>query len=358
MALSVSTPGRICLFGEHQDYLGLPVIAAAISRRVTLTGERRKDQTVRINLPDIGEVEEFSVSDEPLSYTKPRDYFRSAYNVLLRNGYTFGHGLECEVKGNIPLNSGTSSSSALVVSWIHFLAELSDQARPLSRRRIGELANQAEVTEFGEPGGMMDHYSTAVGNVIYLASQPRIELEELHPKLGAFVLGDSGEPKDTIGILGRVRKGMQQIIEKIRTVNPEFSLETGEASDAERFAGLLSPEEYTLLAGNLINRDLLREARRVLEATDLNHLRLGELLNRHQDQLRDALQISTPKIDRMIRAALAAGALGAKINGSGGGGCMFAYAPGHAASVAEAIEREGGQAYIIHIDQGTLAEPR
>jgi galactokinase len=24
----VSTPGRLCLFGEHQDYLGLPVIAA------------------------------------------------------------------------------------------------------------------------------------------------------------------------------------------------------------------------------------------------------------------------------------------------------------------------------------------
>jgi galactokinase len=30
----VSTPGRICLFGEHQDYLGLPIIAAGISRRV------------------------------------------------------------------------------------------------------------------------------------------------------------------------------------------------------------------------------------------------------------------------------------------------------------------------------------
>ncbi|MCH1575403.1 MAG: galactokinase family protein, partial [Flavobacteriales bacterium] len=27
-----SAPGRLCLFGEHQDYLGLPVIAMAMNR--------------------------------------------------------------------------------------------------------------------------------------------------------------------------------------------------------------------------------------------------------------------------------------------------------------------------------------
>jgi galactokinase len=57
----------------------------------------------------------------------------------------------------------------------------------------------------------------------------------------------------------------------------------------------------------------------------------------------------------MIEASLAAGALGAKINGSGGGGCMYAYAPDNdnAQTVAEAIEREGGKAYIINVDGGT-----
>ena len=37
--MHISTPGRICLFGEHQDYLGLPVIAMAISLRANLKGE-------------------------------------------------------------------------------------------------------------------------------------------------------------------------------------------------------------------------------------------------------------------------------------------------------------------------------
>jgi galactokinase len=40
----ISTPGRICLFGEHQDYLGLPVIAMAISLRATIRGDKRTDK--------------------------------------------------------------------------------------------------------------------------------------------------------------------------------------------------------------------------------------------------------------------------------------------------------------------------
>jgi galactokinase len=83
---------------------------------------------------------------------------------------------------------------------------------------------------------------------------------------------------------------------------------------------------------------------------------LGDLLNRHQTNLRDAKRVSTPKIDAMIEAALKAGALGAKINGSGGGGCMFAYAPTNPEAVVEAVERQGGSAYIITIDEGTRVD--
>jgi galactokinase len=69
--------------------------------------------------------------------------------------------------------------------------------------------------------------------------------------------------------------------------------------------------------------------------------------------LRNAQRISTPKIDRMLDAALNAGALGGKINGSGGGGCMFVYAPTQPEQVADAIERAGGRAYVITVDEGT-----
>ena len=71
---------------------------------------------------------------------------------------------------------------------------------------------------------MMDHYATAVGNVIYLESTPTIRLQMLQPGLGTFVLGDSGEPKDTIGILARVKHGMVRIARQLTALNPDFSL--------------------------------------------------------------------------------------------------------------------------------------
>jgi galactokinase len=354
-SVTVSTPGRICLFGEHQDYLGLPVIAAAISRRVQVSGSHRDDRHVFIDLPDVGSSEEFDLGDR-IDYTKKRDYFRSAVNVLQAEGLTFSRGVDASVHGNIPINSGTSSSSALLASWIHFLIRMSDQAPDWGRQRIGELAYQAEVVEFNEAGGMMDQYSTAVGNIIYLESTPKIHIETLKPALGSFVLGDSGEPKDTQGILGRLRRGVNDIVTKLQEIRPGYSLFTASELETAEFKDFLTKEELVLLRGTLSNRDLLREAKTVLEAPELEHVRLGQLLSRHHRNLRDAQQISTPKIERMIGAALEAGALGAKINGSGGGGCMFAYAPNHAEAVAEAIEKQGGQAYIITVDEGTRVE--
>lgn len=194
----VSTPGRICLFGEHQDYLGLPVIAAAISKRIQIEGDFRSDKLVHFSLPDVGTEESFELQ-YPLTYTKERDYFKSVLNVLHRKGHVLDKGLDLTVKGNIPINSGTSSSSALLVSWVNFLNEIYDLG--YTQKQVGEITYEAEVLEFSEPGGMMDQYSTAVGNVIYLASVPEIHIETYARELGTFVLGDSMEPKDTLGIL-------------------------------------------------------------------------------------------------------------------------------------------------------------
>ena len=70
--MKITTPGRICLFGEHQDYLGLPIIALAISLRSSISAIERNDKKIIINLPDVNQVEEFSLNE--LNYSKDRDY--------------------------------------------------------------------------------------------------------------------------------------------------------------------------------------------------------------------------------------------------------------------------------------------
>ena len=351
--LTISTPGRICLFGEHQDYLGLPVIAAAISRRVQITGEHRNDKKIIIHLPDIASELQMEISDSRLPYLEKRDYFRSGYNILLDKGLRFSKGIECTVHGNIPINSGTSSSSALLVTWLHFLSKMADNPHDFSAKELGELAFVAEVAEFGEPGGMMDHLSTAIGNAVYLEFDPKVKAEALQPNLGTFVLADSLEPKDTIGVLKRAKFARLDLIEKIKEQVPDFSLHTFETTDKEKLAPFLSNDEYALLNGTLRNRDILREALELFRSQSMSDEQLGKLLSEHHGILRDLLQISTPKIERMLAAAKEAGALGGKINGSGGGGCMFVYAPNDPEKVADAIDKAGGKSYVIKIDRGT-----
>ena len=73
--MEISTPGRVCLFGEHQDYLGLPVIAMAISLRSVISGIFRNDTSIIIRMPDINETEKFDL--DKLNYHSSRDYFKS-----------------------------------------------------------------------------------------------------------------------------------------------------------------------------------------------------------------------------------------------------------------------------------------
>ncbi len=354
--LRISTPGRVCLFGEHQDYLQLPVIPCAISLRISLEGERTNNDRIRIELPDIQSHNEFSLKDAA-NYVVERDYFRSSVNVLRQVGFTFSTGFHCVVRGDIPIAAGTSSSSALVVTWINFLTQMSDQATTLTPEEIGKLAHKAEVLEFGEPGGMMDHYSTAYGGTLYLEFHPTVKIRRLNPQFKSFVLGDSAQQKDTKSILSNVKNRVLRIVKHLSRDYPGFSLYEVTKDDLAKYTRTFDREQRDLLVGTVRNRDITLEALELFQRRFLDERKFGELLNEHHAILRDVLKISTPKIDRMLDSALSAGAFGGKINGSGGGGCMFAYAPENSEVVAEAIDKIGGKSYIVHVDGGTRNEP-
>ena len=346
--MEVSTPGRICLFGEHQDYLGLPVIAMGISLRSIIKGQKRKDKQVVVHKPDLGETESFSLND--LNYTKPRDYFKSGINICLREGLAFSSGFECEIISDVPIQAGTGSSSSIMVGWIKFLSKVADKPVDWHQQKVGELAYKAEVKEFNEPGGMMDQYSSAMGHLIYLESTPKINIRQLNLDLGTFVLGNSCEQKDTIGILQRCRNLRLDIIRKIKKLNPNFDLYSYNNVDLSS----LDEQERILFDGTIQNRDILNNALSELEKNKLNHQLIGQLLYDHHQILRDVLKVSTPKIEFMLDAAMNAGALGGKINGSGGGGCMFAYAPENSNEVVKAIKNVGGEAFTVTSDKGTI----
>ena len=217
---------------------------------------------------------------------------------------------------------------------------MSDQETLLSPLETASLAYHAEVSEFGEHGGMMDQYSSAAGGVIHLRTVPDMLCTRLSMNPGEIILADSGQPKNTQGMLKSVRSRAETVLNKCSRVD----IHNSSASVAKN---------NVLLRGILRNRDITREALDVPgDAT-----KLGALLTEEHAILRDVLGTSTKKIDGMVETALEAGALGAKINGSGGGGCMFATVhPDSVENVMEALQKTSARVWRVKTDRGVTID--
>ena len=112
--IQLKVPARICFYGDHQDYLGLPVIAGTIDRFIQLKASPIPEKKFHIKLLDLNDEFVIDLKDG-LKQVVQDDYFRSCMAVLKKEGFHFDEGYTIEVSGNIPVNAGLSSSSALVV---------------------------------------------------------------------------------------------------------------------------------------------------------------------------------------------------------------------------------------------------
>ncbi|MBP4138472.1 mevalonate kinase family protein [Flavobacterium geliluteum] len=346
-------PGRTCLFGDHQDYLGLPVIACAINRNIQLIAEENESNTFVLNMVDINEIREININ-ETFTELEPRDYFASALRVLRRHGCIPTVGYTITVSGDIPINSGTSSSSALLMAWIKFLITAFGVDDPVTPEFIAQIGYASEVLEHGEPGGMMDHFSIGVGNIVYINTQNPFSYKIIGTELKGLITGVSGIPKETIGLIGELKGNALIAIDCIKQEFPNFDLNTANIEDLDLYRNSLPDRLIPYFEAAIMNYDYTKKALKEFEKPVLNLRKIGELMNRHHEVLRDLLKITVPRIDAMIDAALRAGAYGAKIVGSGGGGSIVVIAdPDKENLVIQAILEAGAAAaYPVCVDPG------
>ena len=346
-------PGRTCLFGDHQDYLGLPVIACAINRNIKLTAVPNDKQVFNLIMNDIDQVRVIDIHSI-FSELEPRDYFASSLRVLRRHGCIPNLGYDITITGNIPINSGTSSSSALLLAWINFLIEafgVNDQVTP---EFIAQMGYTSEVLEHGEPGGMMDHYSIGIGNIVHIDTKTPFSCTIIGTELKGLITGVSGVPKETIGVLGDLKENALLAIDIIKQNFADFDLNKTEITDLKKYCNYLPDRLIPFFEGAIKNHYYTKLALKEFQKPTLDLKKIGELMNAHHAVLRDLLKITVPRIDAMINAALKAGAYGAKIVGSGGGGSIVVLAePGNEAPIVDAILAAGAiQAYTVTVDPG------
>ena len=320
--VTLQVPARICFFGDHQDYLGLPVIAGTIDRFIQLLAVPNTTHNFIIALEDINNTVTIAL-DESLENIKEGDYFRSAMAVVKEYGFRFNQGHTITIRGNIPINAGLSSSSALTVAWIRFLIASQEGIKQVNDEEIGRWAYSAEVEYFDQPGGLMDHFTIAQRGLLYIDTQTG-STERLKNRLGQLVVAESGIPKRTLSVLKNARIFAQNAVTAVRKAHPEFALLSATEDDYLSYKDLVDPRYHHHWYAAIHNYEITKQAKASLTKTTDSCKELGLLMDQHQHILQNQIQNTPQPMIAMMDAARKAGALGAKTVGSGGGGCMVA----------------------------------
>jgi len=351
-------PGRVNLIGEHTDYNGLPVLPMALDREIVLRYTPRADRRVVLTNGD----GRFPPTEFVLSDTIEHDaegawgnYPRAAAQALWREAGALA-GLEGEVTSTLPVASGLSSSSAMVVATA--LALLDANQRTLPRERLMELLARGERYVGLEGGGMDQAISLGgiAGCALRIDFQPALHLQPvpMPPEWRILVAPSLVEArKAAAGARDAYNTRVRECREALsRVTSQESRVASRELRD---YADLLSHVSAAdaLAAGRAVLDDTLfrrfrhvvTEAGRVdaaiaaMGASDLAGF--GALLRASHASLRDDYEVSSRELDELVRIAESAGAAGARLTGAGFGGCILAVTDRHGVQpVIEALGRE------------------
>lgn len=270
--------GKVILLGEHAVVHGYPAIAVGIERGVVAEASRSDRDLLQLS-PWALDIEPDAQGEEPLE---------RAFAAILSD-YGTRPPLKVTAEVELPAGAGLGCSAAIGVAVIDAIDET--LARSRSREELAEAAWAWERVFHGEPSGV-DNTMSAVGGVaLFRRGKPLEPLRANKPLY--LVIGYSGEPSSTKEMVASVRRQLEQDRERVT--------QAFEAIDT-----------------------LVRNAKHAIESGDL--VALGQLLDLNHTLL-SSLMLCTTKLDAMCQAARRAGALGAKMTGAGGGGCMFALVP-------------------------------
>jgi mevalonate kinase len=327
-SVTASAPGRICLAGEDLDWIIGPSVLAAVGLRISVT--------VRAAAHGSGELVLESGSPFAIRQVVPLtdiaryeghvlDHARAAVVALARTAGLSVGALRISISSNLPPAAGLSSSAAVIVATLGALSGY--YGLGLQREEICSIAYSVERHELGTGAGQMDFYSCALGSVIHLdcSTQPPQSLERFSPPAALTPV-----VVDTL-----VRHSTKDSI----------------AAKRERLARA-DPDMFRYIDETLA---AVTEIRNMLASGQCRPDQLGALVLSCHRALCRYLRVSTDLINDCVDACMAAGAVGAKLTGSGLGGCMFALVTEpYLEGVLRALDRFPVDVYPTVIDQDGL----
>jgi len=302
-------PGKVILLGEHAVVYGRPALAAAIELTAEAYAEERADGVMEVSCPDLGVSGAYvdgvyePAEGGPEGEEAVKPVAASVEHILTAKGVR--RGVKVEVRSHIPPSSGLGSSAAVSVAAAAAAAYA--VGLDVEAGDVCEAAYAGERVVHGSPSGIDNAVSTYGGVLLFRAGGFRRVDVKVSPTV---VLGDTGVRRRTGNLVARVRELRSRMTDVVEAVMDAVSAMALRASDA-------------------LKRGDLRE--------------VGELMTMNHSMLK-ALGVSSPELDRLVEASMEAGALGAKLTGAGGGGCMVALVePDLVEDVCDAIREAGGK---------------
>jgi mevalonate kinase len=298
--------GKVIVLGEHGVVYGKPALGAAIgvgcyasavpanfdSLSVEMSGADVDSGTGRAKGGFGGPPPEpsrfYLAADRPVDHPE-QEKMRRAFNAVLSAYPPSRPPFAVSVRMEVPGGAGLGCSAACGVAVVKAL----DEACALSRdpETVAEASMPWERVFHGNPSGMDSAIAASGAIAVFRKGVGLHKIVATRPPL--FVIAHSGVASSTITTVQAVARLHAAFPEKTRAIFDEIG-------------------------------SLVEQGAEVLEKGALD--RLGALMNRDQELL-SSLQVSTPRLDEMCASARHAGAWGAKLTGSGGGGCMIALAP-------------------------------
>lgn len=316
-----SAPGKVTIFGEHAVVYGKPAIVGSINKRVYVTMEKRSDNLIKITSTDLSfkglsikiggkiEVEADDKVLEPLRYVIKAIEIASEY-VKEKSG------LNVFINSEMPIGAGLGTSAAISVATL--AAYSYALGHELSLNEISKLGHAVELSVQGI-ASPMDATITTFGGMIWL--MPNIGFEQLNPSIEIpFILGYVKREESTAKMVKKVKE-LKERNEKI----VEMIMNS--------IGAIVEEGKLAILKGDLE--------------------RLGLLMNINHGLL-DSLGVSTKLLNDMVYASRSAGAMGAKLTGAGGGGCIIALCPNKKREVSLAIRLVGGMPMEIQLSKEGL----
>jgi len=306
-AFAATAPGKIILFGEHAVVYGRPAIAAPVrqarARAVVTAAPESKPGQVRIVADNINLNADIDTlaDDHPLALAVRATASRLNIHLL--------PALRLQVSSNIPIAAGLGSGAAVSAAIARAISGF--LGHPLADEAVSSIAYQVDQLYHGTPSGIDNTVVTYAQPVWYARGQgfERLRVNQDF----TVVIGNTGIASPTGAVVEEVHKGWQA-----------------------------APEQYERLFDEI--GSIAQQARQYIEHGSPPDL--GPLMTRNQALLQE-LGVSCPELERLITAAVQAGAWGAKLCGAGRGGNMIAIVDHAQAGQVTAALAQAGASHTI-----------